>query len=336
MNILIITHRDHHKEAYHSVFKHLDFVHLTIIPSGIEGLSILKHTKPEIVFIDSECPDISALEWLENAHKCDYFPYLIVNLFRSSSTTKVQLMKAGACDLIEAQFLEADIRSAFEKANRRLKLISHIEFERDKANHIALKAALNGFKSFVESRFYTAKPITLEEIQQFFPHFDLSAGLTAEKIVGAIHEDNLSKLVAWNAPSLLCVEDEEAIQSILDRTFSDLELTSAMSAEEAIKLVMEKPFDTAIVDIGLPKMQGDELVAELKTLCPTMDVIMLTAFDDAKLIVNSFRNGACDYIVKPFDIDDLRNRVAQHYEYKMVAHSLDISIKNFIRHYKET
>jgi DNA-binding response OmpR family regulator len=335
MSILIISSRDSHISAYNDVFSHIQSIEVLMVPHGSEGLTLLNTHKPEIIFLDSDLADMTAGDWLAQAHKCDYFPYFIVNLSRSSGLTKIELMKAGACDLIEAQFLEADIRAAYEKAKRRINLITHIQYETEKAQHIGLKAALSGFKGFVQARFYSGKPITMEEVQQFFPHVDLEAGLTADKISGAVHEDNLSSLVNWTTPKLLCVEDEEAIRNVLERTFSDLDVVSAIDAEDAMEKMKHEQFDTAIVDIGLPKMQGDELVAELKTLCPTLDVLMLTAFDDAKLIVNSFRNGACDYIVKPFDIDDLRDRVAGHFEYKMVSYVLDLSIKEFKRIYKE-
>ncbi|MBI5688006.1 MAG: response regulator transcription factor [Verrucomicrobia bacterium] len=70
------------------------------------------------------------------------------------------------------------------------------------------------------------------------------------------------------------------------------------SAEDALKALPEKPPDVVVMDINLPKMSGIECTQKLKGLLPETEVVMLTMFDDTKLIFAALRAGASGYLLK--------------------------------------
>ncbi|MFA6563029.1 MAG: response regulator transcription factor [Verrucomicrobiia bacterium] len=70
------------------------------------------------------------------------------------------------------------------------------------------------------------------------------------------------------------------------------------SAEDALKSLPERPPDVVVMDINLPKMSGIECTRELKSRLPQTEVVMLTMFDDTKLIFAALRAGASGYLLK--------------------------------------
>ena len=83
------------------------------------------------------------------------------------------------------------------------------------------------------------------------------------------------------------------------------------TGEAALRQIpVEKP-DVALVDINLPGMNGIECVAKLKALLPSLQVIMLTTYEDSDLIFSSLRSGAKGYLLKNMPPQELVQAVAQ-------------------------
>ena len=88
-------------------------------------------------------------------------------------------------------------------------------------------------------------------------------------------------------------------------------LTSAPEATSALKLAREKPFDLILLDLGLPGMNGFDLLRQLKDQAQTQEipVIVLTAWNSTTDKLRGFELGAVDYLTKPFEGAELRARV---------------------------
>lgn len=110
-----------------------------------------------------------------------------------------------------------------------------------------------------------------------------------------------------NLIRILIVDDEERLLRVLRLGLKPrgFEVLTALSAEEAINYILTKPLDIVLTDIRLGKMSGVELVYELERLNVKLPVIVMTAFADVDTAVKSFRHGACDYIQKPFTVEEL-------------------------------
>ena len=110
---------------------------------------------------------------------------------------------------------------------------------------------------------------------------------------------------------LLIIEDEIAIANQLTEYFADQHfiIDTAYDGEEGEYYAVEFDYDLAIVDIGLPKKNGIEVIKVLRKVGKMYPVLVLTARDHWQDKVNGLEAGADDYLVKPFHTEELRARV---------------------------
>ena len=113
--------------------------------------------------------------------------------------------------------------------------------------------------------------------------------------------------------SILAIDDEQNIRHLIESEFSmeGLAVTTAGSGEEGLKLFDSEEFDVVLLDINLPKLNGVEVLKRLKQKSPDTEVIMITGYGDIKSAVDSIKQGARDYITKPFKLDEILALVKQ-------------------------
>ena len=113
---------------------------------------------------------------------------------------------------------------------------------------------------------------------------------------------------------ILVVDDDEATRLTLTYALSDAghRVTEAGDGEEAISLVAERIFDVAILDVRLPKVDGLTIFRRLRQKSPSTSVILMTAFATVRDAVGCLRDGAYDYVTKPFDPEEFSLRVIGH------------------------
>jgi len=112
--------------------------------------------------------------------------------------------------------------------------------------------------------------------------------------------------------TILVVDDElsicKLICDILEPEGYDCD--TATRADVALELLSRHSFDLVLLDIKIPGMSGMELLDIMTRSCPSVPIIMCTAVTDINMAVEAMKKGAVDYILKPFTIDDVINRVA--------------------------
>lgn len=118
---------------------------------------------------------------------------------------------------------------------------------------------------------------------------------------------------AKNKPTLLIVDDEAIVRESLGGWFEDegYEVGVCASAREGLIRLQEQPWDACLVDIKMPGMDGLELQKRFQEIAPDMPVIVMTAYASVETAVTALKTGAYDYIVKPFDPEDLARLVAK-------------------------
>jgi len=72
-----------------------------------------------------------------------------------------------------------------------------------------------------------------------------------------------------------------------------------------VALIRQTRFDLILMDVCMPEMDGNELMLAAQKIDPMATIIMMTAFGSIEMAVNAIKNGAYDFITKPFDIPDL-------------------------------
>lgn len=117
--------------------------------------------------------------------------------------------------------------------------------------------------------------------------------------------------------SILIVDDEESVRDSLFNWFIEdgYEVECAENAKKALHMLEDKNFDIILADIKMPGMDGMEMHRRIKALNKDSVVIIMTAFASVDTAVQALKDGAFDYVTKPFDPDDLshliRNATAQ-------------------------
>ena len=112
--------------------------------------------------------------------------------------------------------------------------------------------------------------------------------------------------------TLLVVDDEDGPRQSLRVIFKDeYDMLMAEDGPTAIELAQKHPIDVAVLDIRMAGMSGIEVLERLKYVNPSIEVIMMTAFETTDTIRQALRLRACDYINKPFDLATIRAAVSQ-------------------------
>ncbi|HET9048559.1 MAG TPA: response regulator transcription factor [Chiayiivirga sp.] len=110
---------------------------------------------------------------------------------------------------------------------------------------------------------------------------------------------------------ILLVEDEAPLRETLAARLKreGYAVDSASDGEEGIYLGREVPFDVGIIDLGLPKMTGMELIRLLRNEGKKFPILILTARAGWQDKVEGLKSGADDYLVKPFHVEELLARL---------------------------
>lgn len=108
---------------------------------------------------------------------------------------------------------------------------------------------------------------------------------------------------------ILVVEDDNNINNLLnDLLEADYDVTQAFAGSEAKRLLMEENFDLILLDLMLPGLSGEELIAEIR-LTNATPIIVITAKNDPSVLSEVFEAGANDYIAKPFNTVEVLARI---------------------------
>ncbi|RLB04704.1 MAG: sigma-54-dependent Fis family transcriptional regulator, partial [Deltaproteobacteria bacterium] len=106
---------------------------------------------------------------------------------------------------------------------------------------------------------------------------------------------------------ILVVDDEEIVRgSLIDWLREDgYQVEAAEDGFKALEKIKREPWDIALVDLKMPKMDGLELMEKIKEVRPEVQVVMITAYATVHTAVQAMKIGAYDYLVKPFNPEEI-------------------------------
>jgi DNA-binding response OmpR family regulator len=112
-------------------------------------------------------------------------------------------------------------------------------------------------------------------------------------------------------PRILTVEDDPAIRrGVVDALrFAGYEPIEAADGATGLDMALAREYDLLLLDLVLPRRDGFEILREVRRLRPTLPIIVLTARGEEADRVRGLRDGADDYVVKPFSVKELLARV---------------------------
>lgn len=113
---------------------------------------------------------------------------------------------------------------------------------------------------------------------------------------------------------VLLVEDDRALREALSDTLllAGHDFKAVGSGEEALQAVAGEPFSLVVSDVNMPGMDGHQLLSRLRASHPQLPVLLMTAHGAVERAVDAMRQGAADYLVKPFEPKAMLDLVARH------------------------
>ncbi len=123
-----------------------------------------------------------------------------------------------------------------------------------------------------------------------------------------------------NQASFLIVDDENVVRDSLSKWFEEegYAVDTAASAREALLKLAQQHWDLALLDIKMPGMDGLELQRKIREVDGEIIIIIMTGYASVETAVQALKDGAYDYIMKPFDPDDLAHVVHKALEHRRI------------------
>lgn len=116
---------------------------------------------------------------------------------------------------------------------------------------------------------------------------------------------------------ILVVDDEQGILDFFKKALSKegYEVITALSGQEAIKMVKEEKLNLVILDIKMPGIDGIETLKRIKRLNKKITVLMLTAYGTLDSAKEALKLGAQDYMTKPFKLDYIKEVIKENFTF---------------------
>lgn len=125
--------------------------------------------------------------------------------------------------------------------------------------------------------------------------------------------------------AMLIVDDERGSRESLRQIFAPLyQVLLAENAGQAFLQLAKQPVDIALLDVMMPEKDGVTLLKELNDLYPGMPCIMVSASASVQPVVEAIKAGACDFVMKPFDVEEIRRSVARALETSSLRRRVEI------------
>jgi len=108
-------------------------------------------------------------------------------------------------------------------------------------------------------------------------------------------------------PMVLVVDDDWEHRQALAKTFerARYRVSTAGDGQEALGILKEQPFDLVITDLRMPRMNGLDLLRNIRAMSPHVAVLMITAFGEWTTYIDAMDSGCVDYLSKPVRREDL-------------------------------
>lgn len=108
--------------------------------------------------------------------------------------------------------------------------------------------------------------------------------------------------------TILIIDDEKSLVDLLTVVFKKegYRVKTSLSVTGALDLLEKEAFDLIITDIKMPQRSGMDILKAVKERSPEVPVIMITAYGSIQQAVEALKAGALDYVVKPFDVEELK------------------------------
>lgn len=120
-------------------------------------------------------------------------------------------------------------------------------------------------------------------------------------------------------PRILIVDDEERFRNTMCKllTVEGFEASTAGSGLLALDELRQRPYDVVVLDVRMPEMNGVLVLAEIRKIDPEIEVIIMTGYASVDTAKEIMKIGAYDYLLKPYAINELIEKIETAYDRKV-------------------
>ena len=107
---------------------------------------------------------------------------------------------------------------------------------------------------------------------------------------------------------ILVIDDEESMCNFMEIMLAKAgyHVDSVISAPDGVSMLKEKNYDLVIADLNMPEMSGIEVLKQIRSFKEDQDLVVMTAYASVETAIEAMKQGAADYITKPFKVDEIK------------------------------
>jgi len=282
------------------------------------------HMQIRIVLLNLDLEG-GSISLLQKMKRVSILPEVIVYSSDENIQLAVDAMKNGAYTYFSKPYTEASLLTVVDQTLGSINIVHKLE------NHSR--------KSFLDSMDHQKRDALIDKLlkEQSGQEHGVSEAFSVLSPNVAIEtttneEQENSESDADLKPTVLIIEDEalyrKTMKGFLSKKYNVIE---AESGEAGITLLKENPkTDVILLDIFLPDTSGTDLLPRLKALNPDVQVVVVTAFEFVDIAVQTLREGACDYINKPFLKDTIISAVDNAVHQKLIDKVIPQVVSHFV------
>ena len=278
----------------------------------------------QIILFDFEISSKeTSLTFIKQLKKNSPFSEILILSKSNDIYTIITTMKCGVYDILEKPIEPEELQLTIERTLEKFDLTSKIRQMLNKSQLTSLetdsKLAINQ-QLFWEKIILTDK-LSTSDILELFPDKDTTAP-NETKLNSIIKKQFTPPPKHLNNCKLLIVEDEADMRECMCDFLSDeYTVHDAEDASSALSILAKHPdISIVLLDIGLPDRSGLDILPLIKS--ETRDIIIISAYSDKAYAIKAIRDGAYDYIIKPFLKEALLNIVSKTTEKQKYKHLL--------------
>lgn len=136
------------------------------------------------------------------------------------------------------------------------------------------------------------------------------------------HRPQPEMTLQQEGPALLIVDDEPIIRDLCARALKGFRILQANDGQEAAELLKHEEIDVVLTDVMMPRLNGLDLLSQIKEAVPDQIVILMTGYTEKEVILQALKAGADDFISKPLNLLQLRTTVDKVLEKRQLRRQL--------------
>jgi DNA-binding NtrC family response regulator len=328
---LILIVDNNHNEA-ENLITILEKKYETIAVYNVkDALSIFEslHMKIRIVLLNINIGDGGGVDLLKSMKKRSLLPEIVVFSDYEDIQQSVEAIKEGAYDFLITPFDDKSLLITLEKVFENLDIDGKLEeFTRkgflDQISDLDIDKRLIVANKLILKRRLEGKAVTQEEIFTIFSPKDKQKSFIFNQIKEILNKEAIEEDRGSEKPTVLIIEDDDDTRRNLEKLLKgNYDIHLAATSTEALTLLEEiKAIDVVLLDVYLQDTTGIDLLPKIKKIRDDVEVIIMTAYREISVVVQTLKEGACDYISKPFLKVDILTTIGKALQRKYVQNVL--------------